>query len=107
MTELSALCGRLGTNPVAGWGRTGDFTQVGMAVVGLGDESKETRWVQIMAFGAEARNLSSCGKGDLVAAVGKLEMNHWQDKHGKQRRKWQLTVKHLHIIHRARRTKAA
>jgi len=54
------------------------------------DESEETEWISVLGFGRTADDLARHGKGDLLAAMGRLYRRRFTGRDGQERESWSL-----------------
>lgn len=91
MSAHIAAYGRLGADPVQRQSQAGKpWATASLAVqIGEGDDAPP-QWFQLVAFGRVAETLAGHAKGDLVSVAGKLQLNRWQDRDGKDHERLQI-----------------
>lgn len=92
----AVLHGRLGKDaqPIAT--KTGNPMTAASVAVSVGSRDDEaTLWVRVVAFGTVAETLAQHGKGDALAAMGRLEVSHWRGNDGVERETWQLIAEQV------------
>ena len=93
MTIVASIHGRAGADPVRSTTQSGkDMTRLSVAVdvAGFNAEDEESVWISILAFGRVADDLARAGKGQMVAAMGKLTRSHYTGRDGQERESWSL-----------------
>ncbi|MDR3448716.1 MAG: single-stranded DNA-binding protein [Alphaproteobacteria bacterium] len=111
MTAHIAAYGRLGSDPVQRQSQAGNpWATASIAVpLGEGDGEALVQWFSVVAFGRIAETLGRHAKGDLVSVSGRLQLNRWQDRDGKDHERLQviadavLSAKTVHPADRRRR----
>jgi single-strand DNA-binding protein len=91
----ASVYGRLGQDPKAIETRSGKPMAVGSVAVDLecrGAEEPVTQWVGLVAFGRTAEELLRHGKGDLLSAAGRVQLNRWTGQDGEQREQLQVVA---------------
>ncbi len=61
-----------------------------LAVALADDDNAPPQWLQLVAFGRVAETLARHAKGDLVSVSGRLQLNRWQDRDGKDHERLQV-----------------
>ena len=78
-----AFSGRIGTEPQARTSKTGKPWLSFSVAVGSDDA---TQWVQVALFGDAAADMAArLHKGDRVYCEGRIKLNVWADKDGRER----------------------
>ena len=94
--NLVVASGRLGKDPevryTQGGTAVGSFSLAVSERVKSGDEWKEhTEWMNIVAFGKTAENISQyLSKGDGAIITGRLRSSSYEDKNGEKRYKTEI-----------------
>lgn len=93
MSAQIAAYGRLGADPVQRQSQSGKpWATASLAVqIGEGDDAPP-QWFQLVAFGRSAETLARHAKGDLVSVSGRLQLNRWQDRDGKDHERLQIVA---------------
>jgi len=60
------------------------------ARVACDDDDGNAVWLDVVTFGSKAEWLARAVKGDRIAAMGKMKMNHWTGNDGEEREALQL-----------------
>ena len=89
MMTLSAY-GRLGREPKPITTKTGKAMTVASLAVTVpsredGETVDATQWVSVTAFGKLADDLARHGKGEMVAVIGRAQLNRYQAQDGAAR----------------------
>lgn len=93
MSGQIALYGRLGGDPVQRQSQAGNPWATTSIAVDLGkDEDAGPTWFGVVAFGRTAETLCKQSKGDLVSISGRLQLNRFQDRDGKDREQLQVVA---------------
>jgi single-strand DNA-binding protein len=88
--------GRIGSDPKPIATSSGKPMAVASIAVSIRcGEGEETQWLGLVAFGAQAELLLELEKGDMVAVMGRAQLNRWRDKQGQDREGLQVVVDHL------------
>lgn len=89
---IANIYGRLAADPVAHTTKTGKpMTTASVAVDVSGrDAEGETLWVSILAFGTQAEALLRAGKGQMVAAMGRIYRGQHERRIGELCKSWTL-----------------
>ncbi|MCK9542488.1 MAG: single-stranded DNA-binding protein [Novosphingobium sp.] len=91
MAAQLACYGRLGADPVRRTSQSGkDWATASLAVDLGNEEGAPPQWFNVVAFGRVAETLCRHNKGDLVSVSGRLQLNRWQDRDGKDHERMQV-----------------
>lgn len=93
MTAHIAAYGRLGADPVQRTSQSGNpWATASIAVqLGNGDETDApAQWFALVAFGRVAETLARHAKGDLVSVSGRLLLNRYKGRDGKDQERLQV-----------------
>lgn len=91
MTAQISAYGRLGADPAQRQSQAGKLWVTASLAVALADDAEAPpQWFQLVAFGRVAEVLARHAKGDLVSVSGKLQLNRWQDRDGKDQERLQV-----------------
>lgn len=101
---IASIYARLAADPVARTTKTGKpMTTASVAVDVSGrDATGETLWVSVLAFGTQADALLRAGKGQMVAAMGRLSRGSYTAKDGARREQWTLLAESVVTARSAR-----
>ena len=61
-----------------------------------GKNPDSTTWVSLVTFGRNAEMLLSCQSGEMVSAVGRVQVNKWKAESGAEVEQLQVVVDSLH-----------
>ncbi len=87
----ASLSGRLARDPDQLETKTGKpMAAVNLAVNAGGRGEEQTAWVRVICFGRNATRAALHQKGDMLAAMGRLELSRWTGDDGTERESWQL-----------------
>lgn len=87
----ASLSGRLARDPDELKTKTGaPMTAVSLAVNAGGRGEEATAWVRVICFGRNATRAALHQKGEMLAAMGRLELSRWKGEDGTERESWQL-----------------
>jgi single-stranded DNA-binding protein len=93
----ASIYGRLGRDAETLETKTGTPMAVASVAVNVGQRDADTTvWVKVLAFGRLAERLAGHGKGELLAASGRVEISRWTGSDGTERETWQLLADALH-----------
>jgi len=89
---IKSIYGRAGGNPVSRETKNGQtIVTISLAVnVARRDEPEETEWISILGFRRVGDELGRHGKGDLLAAMGRLYRRRFTGRDGQERESWSL-----------------
>ena len=93
MSMQAAAYGRLGRDPRPIETQSGKPMTVASMAVDVSrnnDDDAKPLWLELIAFGKQADELSRHGKGDLVSVSGRLQSNQWTDGNGETRAQMQI-----------------
>ena len=93
MSAQIAAHGRLGGDPVQKQSQAGNPWATSSLAVSIGEgDDAPPQWFQLVAFGRMAETLARHAKGDLVSVAGRLQLNRWQDRDGKDHERLQIVA---------------
>lgn len=93
MSAQVAAYGRLGADPVQRQSQAGNPWATASLAVQLGEgDDAPPQWFQLVAFGCVAETLARHAKGDIVSVAGRLQLNRWQDRDGKDHERLQIVA---------------
>jgi single-strand DNA-binding protein len=96
MSAFIDIHGRLGRDPEQRTSAGDKIWASASVAVDLGREAGgPATWFKIIGFGATAEHLAGLHKGDVIAAIGRLQLNRWQTQGGEQREDLEVVVEQL------------
>lgn len=98
MSMHVSIYGRLGQDPreiTTGSGKAMTVCTLAVSIDVVKSDEPATQWFDITAFGSQAETLAKHGKGDLIAAMGRLQLRRWTDREGQERESWSLVAESL------------
>lgn len=93
MSMTATIYGRCAFDPRQHTTKSGkDMTTARLAVdvTGRDESDQQTMWVDVLAFGRAADDLSRAEKGQFVSAMGKVTRGTFTTKDGTEREQWTL-----------------
>ena len=93
MTMQASIHGRLGKDPREIQTSTGTamaVAPVAVTVPVVKSENLETVWIDVVCFGRVAELLLRHNSGEMLNAMGSIQVNRWQGQDGETRQGWQL-----------------
>lgn len=91
MTAHAAVYGRLGRDPEQRTSAAGKVWASASMAVQAGDDDA-AMWFGVVAFGKVAETLCRHAKGDPIGVSGRLQMNRWTDREGKEHERLQIVA---------------
>jgi single-strand DNA-binding protein len=93
MTMTATVYGRCAFDPrqhITQTGKPMTTARLAVDVTGRDESDQQTMWVDVLAFGRSADDLSRAEKGQHVSAMGKVTRGTYTTKDGTEREQWTL-----------------
>ena len=81
----AALEGRIGQAPTMRTGQSGKTWCTFSVAVGSDEEGASPTWVSVAVFGSKAEEAAQLAPGVRVYGEGRLRLDTWQDREGRER----------------------
>lgn len=97
MGAVMTVYGRLGKAPKSIPTRTDTLMVSASIAVDTSSERNpdSTTWINLIAFGKSAELLQACEPGEMVSALGRVQVNRWE-REGQAVEQLQIVVDNLH-----------